>query len=231
VSYNNPIIPVLTLKGIDKKIQDIQIQMNAGIEWLDKSFGLSDKITEMRDDKPFTHPVAFESNMIDPVSLMPSDIFDAFSFWTRGDGEFEDADSFPPKNPLIKFPVSCIFYVNIKKISSGSYKEVKSQCIDDIFHFFNTVRFSGKLMAKKFVDSDLSEVYKGYTIDKPLEIYMMYPKWGCRIDFELLYRADNRDDCKVPDRSVFFLDDIYPAVLVDEDGSIFTDEDGSVFGE
>lgn len=186
MSYKNPIIPSLTLKGIDKRIQDIQEQMD--ITWLEKSFGLSDKITEIKDDKPYTYPVVFESNMIDPITLMPSDAWSSFCFWTRGDGSFDDQEQSPPKNPLIKFPVSCIFYMDIKKIATGSYKEIKSQCIEDIFHFFNTVKVSGILTPKAFIDSDLAEIYKGYSIDQTLEVFKMYPKWGCRLDFDLTFR-------------------------------------------
>jgi hypothetical protein len=220
VSYKSPILPVLTLKGLDSKVQDIQILMHTSLSWLDKSFGLADRIVEMRDEKSYIFPATFESNTKDPIPLTPSDAWNSFSFWVKsGDTEF---DKINPQDPLITCPVSCIFYLDIHKIDpSASYKETKSKLIEDIFHFFNTVHFNGILTAKKFIEDDLTEVYKGFTIDQLDNKFKMYPKWTCRMDFELSYR----DDCyslntygtlSIPDNA-----------LINEDGVPILNEDGS----
>jgi hypothetical protein len=84
MSLKTPIIPTLTLKGLEAKIQIIRLKMSGGA-WLDKSFGLADRIVEMREDKPYIYPAVFESNVKDPIPMMPSDIYKSFSFWVRFD--------------------------------------------------------------------------------------------------------------------------------------------------
>ena len=188
MSYPNPINPTLSLKGIDKKIQAIQLLMN--MTWLTKSFGLADRIVELRGDKNYIYPATFEGNSRDPIPMMPGDMWDAFCFWTKtNDAEFDFADNFPPKNPLIKHKVSCIFYIDIKKVdATTSYKETKSKIREDIFHFFNNVRIDGMLVATRFTDDDITEVYKGFSIDQVDNKFMMYPKWACKMDFEISFR-------------------------------------------
>ena len=188
MSLNEPIIPSMTLKGLNAKIQTIQGKLE-DLTWLDKSFGLADRIVEMREDKPYVFPAIFESPVHDPISMMPCDLWGTFCFWVRsGDATFEYNDNFN-KDPLIKHQVSCIFYGDINKIeTSTSYPETKSKLIEDIFHFFNTVQFSGVLLAKRFVEDDITKVYEGFTLDQLDNKFKMYPKWSCRMDFELTLR-------------------------------------------
>jgi uncharacterized protein YktB (UPF0637 family) len=195
MSLKTPIIPTLTLKGLDAKIQVIQLKMITSLSWLNKSFGLSDRIVEMRGDQIYVYPAAYESNVKNPIPMTPSDIYSAFSFWVKnGDTTFELNENFPPKDPLIKHLVSCIFYIDIHKIDDTvSYKETKSKLIEDIFHFFNTVQVAGMLVAKRFIEDDITKVYDGFTLDQIDNKFKMYPKWCCRMDFELTIR----DDCYV----------------------------------
>jgi hypothetical protein len=194
VSYKSPVIPTLTLKGVDKRIQSIQLLMHS-LSWLTKSFGLADRIVEEKEGKPYVYPATFETNIIDPIPLMPGDVWNSFSFWVKtGDAVIDVQDDIASKNPLIKYDISCIFYIDIRKISpSGNYKETKSKLIEDIFHFFNNVHINGILTQKKFIEDDIVQVYKGFTLDQVDNKFKMYPKWSCRMEFELIFR----DDCYV----------------------------------
>lgn len=191
MSYKTPIIPDLTLKGLDKKIQDIQVLLE-GLSWLTKSFGLSDRIVELRDDTPYVYPAVFEANKVDPISVMPSDTWASYCFWTSGDTSFDLNIKTPPKNPLIRTNISCIFYIDIKRIdNTSSYKETKTKLREDIFHFFNTVKVSGLLEHTDFIEDDITRVFNGFSIDDVDNRFKMYPKWACRMDFDITYR----DDC------------------------------------
>ena len=216
MSLKVPIIPSLTLKGLDKKIQAIQEQIDDDLVWVTKSFGLADRIVEMRDEKPYVYPAVFESNTKDPIPMTPSDIYTAFSFWVRsGETTFIFNDNFPPKNPLVKYLVSCIFYLDIHKIdATTSYKETKSKLTEDIFHFFSNVYIDGQLVVKRFIEDDITKVYEGFTLDQFDNKFKMYPKWCCRMDFELI----TRDECYTTniyspptsytaDSTLFFADD------------------------
>ena len=192
MSYKTPTIPSLTLKGLDKKIQEIQILLS-GLSWLDKSFGLADRIVELKDNSPYIYPATFETNTIDPVPLMPCDTWGAYCFWTGGDSEFDFNIDFPPKNPIITVSVSCIFYINVRGVdSSTNYKETKTKLREDIFNFFNTVQVN-KLVATTFIEDDITKVFAGFSIEQVENKFKMYPRWACKMDLELSYR----DDCYV----------------------------------
>jgi hypothetical protein len=195
MSYKTPVIPTLTLKGLDSKIQTIQTKLASDLSWLSKSFGLADRIVELKNDKPYVYPAVFESNTIDPISLMPSDAYSAFCFWTKtGDSVINPNDNFAPKNPIIRQNVSCIFYMDIHRIDTVfAYKGTKSKITEDIFNFFNKVNVSGQLVAKKFTEDDITKVYEGFSLEQLDNKFKMYPRWACRMDFELSYR----DSCYV----------------------------------
>jgi hypothetical protein len=187
MSYKTPSIPTLTLKGLDDRIQSVQDLMS-DLTWLTKSFGMADRIVSMLNEKPYIYPATFETNVIDPINLMPGDAWTAYSFWVKsGDSKIESNSN--PRNPLIKVPVSCIFYMDIRRIDgTTSYKETKSKIIEDIFNFFNKVQVSGRLQILKFVEDDITKVFDGFTLDQLDNKFRMYPKWCCRVDFELSYR-------------------------------------------
>jgi hypothetical protein len=155
---------------------------------------LAERIVEIRDEKDYIFPAVFESNNIDPVPVMPCDLWDSFAFWTKtGTANFILNDA-PNKNPVIRYDVSCIFYVDMRKISPlTSYKETRAKLTEDIFHFFNTVKFKGQLKQIRFIDDDITKVYDGFSIEQIDNRFRIYPKWACRIDLELYFR----DSCYV----------------------------------
>ena len=192
MSYKNPTIPSLTLKGLDKKIQEIQVLLTS-LSWINKSFGLVDRIVGEKDGQPYIYPATFETNTIDPVNVLPSDTWGTYTFWTAGDSDFDLNIDFPPKNPIITVPVSCIFYMDIRKIdSTTNYKETKSKVKDDIFNFFNKVQVN-RLIPTAFIEDDITRVFAGFSIEQVDNKFRMYPKWACRMDFDFSYR----DDCYV----------------------------------
>ena len=192
MSYKNPTIPSLTLKGLDKKIQEIQVLLTS-LSWINKSFGLVDRIVGEKDGQPYIYPATFETNTIDPVNVLPSDTWGAYTFWTSGDSDFDLNIDFPPKNPVITVPVSCIFYINVRGVdSTTNYKETKTKLKDDIFNFFNTVKVN-RLVATAFIEDDITKVFTGFSIEQVENKFKMYPQWSCRMDFDLSYR----DDCYV----------------------------------
>lgn len=189
MSYKTPIIPSLTLKGLSRKIQEIQSRLASDLSWLSKSFGLADRIVEYREGAEYVYPAVFEGNTIDPISLMPSDLYQSYCFWVYDDSEFDTNSDFPTKNPIITNNVSCIFYMDIRRIDNVmAYAGTKSKIIEDIFHFFNTVNVSGRLIPVRFIENDITEVFSGYSLDQVDNVFKAYPKWACRMDFEFSYR-------------------------------------------
>jgi hypothetical protein len=179
MSYKNPIIPSLTLKGVDDYIQAIQEDIS--FSWLSKSYGLADTLTNDEE----SYPAVFESNRVDPIILWPSDLHKAFCFWVK-DAETEMEPEYGVLAPIIKYKVGCIFYVDIKRVSSDSYKETKTKLREDIHNYFNTL--TSRLVFAGTVEDDMEAIYEGFTIENVDKIYKEYPKWAYRINFELAIR-------------------------------------------
>jgi hypothetical protein len=192
MSYNNPINPsALTLKGIDKKIQAFQTELDADLSWLDKSFGLADRIVEVKDEKEYIYPAVFESNTADPLQMFPNDKWKAFCFWVKNSiVKTEDQSNVTYKrNPILTYNVSCIFYMDIHRIDNSlTYKETKSKIVEDILDFFNDVKVAGVLNLTQFIEDDITKIWDGFSIDQVDNRFKIYPKWACRLDFELSFR-------------------------------------------
>ena len=181
MSYKNPVIPTFTnLRGIDREIESIKNAMS--FSWLGKAFGLADRVRV--GDK--LYPACFEGNRVDPISMMPSDLYKSFCFWVKDADAEIDGREYPFRSPVYNYQVSCIFYMDIRRINSSlSYKLLKSRIREDIFDFFNNL--SGRLEYVGSVEDDFESIYNGYEVDQE---WMMYPKWAIRLNFELSFREE-----------------------------------------
>jgi hypothetical protein len=182
MSYPNPDTSSLTLKGIDNVIQNIQQKVKASLSWIDQSFGLTDRIVEERNEKPYVFPAIFQEGM-DPVSMMPSDEWSNFCFWTKEpEVKIEGGNH---RMLLGTYTVNCIFYVDIKRTSSLNYKTAKTYMVNDILNFFNTVQAGAQMELVSFIEDDITEVYKGFTLSEVDNRLKMYPKWACKVTCQI----------------------------------------------
>lgn len=187
MSYPNPDTTELTLKGIDLLVQSMQLQVKTFIPWVNESFGLTDRIVEQREGKPFVYPAMFQDSS-DPISLMPSDEWGNFCFWTKdAESKFETSKTVPGRMVLNTYIVHLIFYCDIKRMTEIGYKTAKSLMVNDIFNFFNRVRVSGVLTPLRFTEDDITKVYDGFTLDQLDNKWSMYPKWAARMTCELSF--------------------------------------------
>jgi hypothetical protein len=186
MSYKTPQIANLTLKGIDKKLQDISSHMTV-LTWLDYAFGLADRMVETRDEKDFIYPACYVSNTLDPVNVMPSDNYKALSFWVK---EPEALFNYEHNPDRMYYKISCIFFMNIEKIApTDNFKETKTKLRQDIIKFFDehiTGGF-GVLELVRIIDDDITEVYKDFSIDQVDNRFKMLPKYALRIDFNFAF--------------------------------------------
>lgn len=192
MSYKTPVIPLLTnLKGIDRKVQDISLLMDAslytsGIEWLTHAYGMSERIVEFRDGREFVYPACYQDiNSKDPQSMMPNDVPDSFCFWTKEDTVFGD-------NPTREYHnVSCIFYMDLKQIApTNNWKETKTQVRQDIIEFFRVNVYNGGFGVVKMTgitDDDITRVYEGYSVGQIENLWRQLPKYALKIDFEFSF--------------------------------------------
>jgi hypothetical protein len=170
-------------KGIDKIIEKLASEIS--FSWLEKAYGLVDRIVEMRDEKPYIFPGVYEDDATDPISMMPSDL-KSFCFFLKGaEAKFDEFEY--GQLPLVRWPVSCIFYMDISH-AGGYYKETRSNITDDIFNFFNTIHAGAIITPLKFIEDDITKVYEGFTLTDLDNKWKIVPKWCCRMDIEIAYR-------------------------------------------
>jgi len=179
MSYKNPTIPILSVKGIDAKIQLIQEKMS--FAWLENAYGIADKLVD-KDEKVI--PGVYESDTIDPIILTPSDLHSAFCFWVAGDSEIEDEPGMI--TPIHTYPVSCIFYIDVKRVATD-YKITGSKIREDIHNFFRTLHFNGQLTSTGSTE-DYAEIYAEFDVEDIDSMWTEYPKWAIRVNFDLSFR-------------------------------------------
>lgn len=172
----------MAYKGIDKVIETLKAGMS--FSWLENVYGLADRITELRDDNPYVFPAVYD-NTCDPISMMPSDLKSFCFFVKNPESKFEVEDY--GQLPLVRATVSCIYYIDISR-AGGYYKETKSKIIEDILNFFNTAHGGAVVTLQKFIEDDITKVYEGFTLTDLDNKWKIYPKWCCRMDFEVVYR-------------------------------------------
>ena len=187
MSSQTPIETTTAFKGIDLKLQNIAAAIKPHLSWLTYSFGLSDRIVELREKKPYVFPAIYQDlNSKEWVSCMPSDLYPAFAFWTK-EPEAEFRDNNPAR---MYYNVSVIFYLDLKHIApTQNWKLVKSNIRQDILEVFRTHKYGGfgVLQIMRWIDDDITEVYKDFSIEQIDNIFKIYPKYALRIDFEFAF--------------------------------------------
>lgn len=174
----------MAYKGLDSVIETLKGSIS--FSWLSRAWGLADSITDMREEKPYVFPACYATTDGDPISMMPSDIWGAFCFWIRnGDAKFINPEY--GQLPLVVYPVSLIFYMDISKIHSN-YKETRSKITEDIFNYFYTIHGGCVLTPVKFIEDDITKVYEGFTLTDLDNKWKIYPRWCCRMDAEVTFR-------------------------------------------
>jgi hypothetical protein len=183
MSYKTPAYSTLTgLKGIDKRIETIAGHMT-DLTWLSYSFGLAERDVNIKDGKENIIPTIYQNlNSKDPLSLMPSDLYDAFSFWVK-----EPEGIFREEATRLRYKVSCIFFCDLKQIApDDNYKVTKTRICQDILKFFRIHENAGfgQLNILSIIDDDITQVYKGFTISQIDNKYRMLPKYAIRVNFD-----------------------------------------------
>jgi hypothetical protein len=185
MSYKTQVPASITgLKGIDGRIQTIAVHMpngvTGGLTWLTYAYGLSDRIVEFREGKEFIYPAVFQDiNSRDYHSCMPNDLPAAFSFWTKEDAKIND----PARG---YYNISCIFFMDLRQIApTNNFKLTKSKIRQDILEWVRVHKYMGVGVwdLVKITDDDITQVYKGFSVNQLDNIVRQLPKYAIRLDF------------------------------------------------
>ena len=189
MSYRTPTISSLTgLAGIDKRLEDMSKLMpssvTGGLSWLTYAFGCSDRIVEIRDSKEFIFPACYQDlNSKDPISMMPNDNWQSFCFWTSNSGT-KYMNKIPGRE---YYNISCIFYMDLRRIApTDNLKSTKTKIMDDIIDWFrkHAYAWNGVAILQTYIDDDITEVYKGFTVKELDNKLVQVPKYASKITFD-----------------------------------------------
>lgn len=180
------------LKGIDKEVQDIQNLMS--FTWLDYSFGVAETLVR---DGVSAFPAFFNTNKSDPQDLRPNDNWGAYAFWTYSTpltstyADGVDRMKYRKRNVLRTQEISCIFYMNLKKITSDDYKVKKTAIRQDIENFFDSLTsYKGMVIPDQLIDYDIKEVFNGFDLGDLPERWFYLPYYAVRVDMEIQFYSD-----------------------------------------
>src|SRR5512133_2881914 len=140
MSYNTPIESTTSYKDLELRIQNLAAGIKTKLSWLTYSFGLTDRFVEMREKKPFIFPGIYQAlNTKDPLSMMPSDLYPAFSFWVKGESEKPEYNF-----SRVWVPVSVIFYCDLKHLDpTTEYRYTKTKIRQDILEAIRQNQYIG----------------------------------------------------------------------------------------
>lgn len=194
MSYINPSVPTFAeLKGLELRIQNLQIYLSENITWIKYFFGLVDRLTRQSGEDTVVFPAAWQANKTDPFDCLPSDVYD-FCFWTAGDiSEVEYADEYAiRKDNMITQDVSLIVFINLNNISSTvNYNVTRSSCRNDLMNVLNEVKgIDAVFRAEEYIENDITEIYKEFSFEAIDNNKKELPFWAIRVNGKLSYRPD-----------------------------------------
>jgi len=194
--YKIPNIPTFTLKGVNDKIQDLQTILGDNLSWLDYSFGLCEHAKRQEGGEIITYPAQWSANKTDYMDLrpFPDDTY-SYAFWDIEDpAEVVYNEGMPAgkrKFAHYRYSVACIVVVDIKQIDNYfTFNETKSKLREDIVNVFEAktdmLGFSGTFWITGIYEKDITQIFKGFTINKPDE--WKFPYQAFRIEGQLSFK-------------------------------------------
>ena len=165
-----PRIPTFTLKGIDAKIQLLQVSIGTSLTWLEYSFGKAEPYTREVDGKIETYPVVFVDNTTDPQDVRPDDAYKAMAFWTVEDPgiiDYDNQDIYAAiKSGRWSYNVSLIVWANLKRLDDSPYNETKSQFREDILDALQRKLYGTDVQftTVEIFDQDVDRIFAGFDL-------------------------------------------------------------------
>jgi len=186
MSYINPNVPQITNPvGVDKIIQDIQLQLSAGLTWLEKSFGRAWLFQEKDTSGKVSKMPKCYVGKGEYVNVLPNDNFKSMSFIFCKDKEKNEGFNASRLGSHKKRDLSIIIWGNLKKIDSTKtyiFTEELKKEVEKILIGLDYI-----CSMNSYVDEKAESVFEGFTINDVDTQYLMHPYFACRFDFTVGY--------------------------------------------
>lgn len=174
--YKIPKIPIFsTLLGIDKLIQDLQLNISE-LDWLEYSFGLSKTVNLGVEDEDMA-PVVYTGTRSDALDVRPwpDDVYRSYAFWTLTDASefmYFDNVNAARRYPKIQQPVALIVCLDNSKISNGQdFNVTHCLCREELINKLNTKNMSKGIFQIVSVSENTMSVFDGYDVKELRDPY------------------------------------------------------------
>lgn len=172
-----------TLKLFDKPIAEAQDILKAELSWLDYSFGKSQRLVKLRENKDYKYPgVYISANQY--IDLHPSTEYGNYSFFILGS---QDIRNFKP-NSFNELQAECsiVFWFDLSQVYPDSpdraIEVIKEEILALITRNFllKTGRFE---LARIYEQAE--DIYKEYSFKEIDTQFLMQPFCGLRFEGKL----------------------------------------------
>lgn len=183
MSYNTPVETTTSFKDLEVKLQNYSAAIKAKLTWLTYAFGLSERVVEYKDGKAYVYPAIYQdTNAKELLSLLPSDLHQAFCFWVKDEEITMDEYNWS----RLRCNVSLIFYCDLRDIDpTDNWKTVRTKLRQDILEAIRQTHYigSGVLIPESIIEDDITKIWDGFTLDQVDNKFKIYPKYAIRINF------------------------------------------------
>lgn len=194
MNNNIPAVPKPSIPAfIDKVIVQLQDILKANLPWLDYSFGRAQKLSTVRNEKPYTYP-AVHIGKGEYLNVFPDDTLGNFTFFIVEDPQVI-IPSVPRLQNSLKVRYSLIVWCDLNSIFGMSVdrnsEAIKEQVVEVMTKktFLNfggvTVDAIHEQAEAIYRDYNIRTLNRGYDTKELQSQFLMQPYYGLRLDGEL----------------------------------------------
>lgn len=156
----------------DLLASQLQQYIASNLDWVDHSFGICEKLVNLKEGKRFTSANAFIDK--EYVQVMPCEELGNFSFMILRDPQTYISHF------QVKSPFSLIFWYNVDKVSSSPSKRNREAVKAQIMATLNGWR-NPRIEWGKVYESP-ENIFSDFSYDHTNNQFLMHPYAGIRID-------------------------------------------------
>lgn len=172
-------IPIKTNpKLFDLAVSQLQTALGDNLPWLDYSFGLCERLTDIKDGRKF-HSANLYLGGGRYEQIMPCDELGNFSFFY-----LRDTQNFSTNERVIKSPFSLIIWYNLDKVSLATDERNREAIKEQILGILKQRLFSSWLTLSKIYEKTES-IFADFSYEHTNNQFLMSPYAGLRIDGEI----------------------------------------------
>ncbi len=178
--------------AFDTRCEEIRAALEAGLPWLERSFGRSYRMPKNRTEDTIILPHVYIGNN-EYQEMEPNDAIKSMSFLVGDDpatSPLDELQSFSQVNRWVK-PLRIIFFVDYEKIFDqdglGGQYPFSEILIEQVQ---NVLWRQRSLVPTGYISETITEVYEGFDLSEVEQKLLYYPFGAFRLDFDLSFEIN-----------------------------------------